>query len=388
MYALNSNNLSIYLFLLMTLLLLLLSFSFLSRRGSYLHHKSSHHHHHQKIFFLLSTPSPNLPLVAAAAAAAIMPHQYFMNRRRYSSSSQKPKIVVIMGPTGSGKSRLSMDLATRYFPSSEIINSDKIQVYRGLDITTNKIPLHQQLAVTHHLLGDIHPRRRPEFTPSDFRAAAASAISLITDRKNLPLVVGGSNSFIYALIADNHNHNIDDDDDDDISNDKVVVVGQRYDCCFIRIDVSFPVLNRYLVERVDEMMGCGMLEELEEFFKSEEGLSPVVGGLRKAIGVAELEEYFRGGVEEKSDRPALLLEKAIGNIKRNTCELARRQVEKIRRLTNGAGWEMHKLDGTEAMRAAIAAGQGRLSAEEATEIWETQLLHPSVKIVKHFLLDE
>ncbi|KAL0326992.1 UNVERIFIED_CONTAM: Adenylate isopentenyltransferase 1, chloroplastic [Sesamum angustifolium] len=57
------------------------------------------------------------------------------------SARRHKKIVVIIGPTGCGKSKLSVDLASRFFPSSEIINSDKIQVYRGLDITTNKIPL-------------------------------------------------------------------------------------------------------------------------------------------------------------------------------------------------------------------------------------------------------
>lgn len=55
---------------------------------------------------------------------------------------QKPKVVVIMGPTGSGKSKLAIDLAS-HFPV-EIINADSMQVYKGLDVLSNKVPLQEQ----------------------------------------------------------------------------------------------------------------------------------------------------------------------------------------------------------------------------------------------------
>ncbi|KAL0296719.1 UNVERIFIED_CONTAM: Adenylate isopentenyltransferase [Sesamum radiatum] len=80
------------------------------------------------------------------------------------SARRHKKIVVIMGPTGCGKSKLSVDLASRFFPSSEIINSDKIQVYRGLDITTNKIPLPDRKNVPHHLSSE---RVRPQSESED-----------------------------------------------------------------------------------------------------------------------------------------------------------------------------------------------------------------------------
>ena len=60
--------------------------------------------------------------------------------------AQKPKVVVIMGPTGSGKSRLAIDLAS-YFPI-EIINADSMQVYRRLDVLTNKVPSDQRKGET------------------------------------------------------------------------------------------------------------------------------------------------------------------------------------------------------------------------------------------------
>lgn len=61
---------------------------------------------------------------------------------RWEDEKEKPKVVVIMGPTGSGKSRLAIDLGSR-FPI-EIINADSMQVYRGLDVLTNKVSLNEQ----------------------------------------------------------------------------------------------------------------------------------------------------------------------------------------------------------------------------------------------------
>ncbi|KAL0380768.1 UNVERIFIED_CONTAM: Adenylate isopentenyltransferase 1, chloroplastic [Sesamum angustifolium] len=107
---------------------------------------------------LTKTPPPSSPLQISPTRWAHMSTPSVVRRHR--------KIVVIMGPTGCGKSKLSVDLASRFFPSSEIINSDKIQVYRGLDITTNKISLPERKNVRHHLLGDFgssdsHPSSPP-----------------------------------------------------------------------------------------------------------------------------------------------------------------------------------------------------------------------------------
>ncbi|PHU03736.1 tRNA dimethylallyltransferase 2 [Capsicum chinense] len=69
------------------------------------------------------------------------------------TSKSKPKVLVIMGATGSGKSKLAIDLAS-YFPI-EIINADSMQVYQGLDVLTNKVTPQEQKGVPHHLLGTI-----------------------------------------------------------------------------------------------------------------------------------------------------------------------------------------------------------------------------------------
>nr|QAU09256.1 isopentenyltransferase 1 [Streptocarpus rexii] len=294
------------------------------------------------------------------------------------------KIIVIMGPTGCGKSKLSVDLASRFFPDSEIINSDKIQVYTGLDITTNKIPIWERKNVHHHLLGDFDSSdSHPEFTPSDFRRSGAAVISQIVSRRRIPFIVGGSNSFIYALLA-KYNPDVDVFSDFHSDVDSAFSKELRYRCCFIWVDVSSPVLNQHLIKRVDDMLDSGMFEELAEYFLHPQSNPVSKCGLKKAIGVPEFQKYFErydngeSRVHEMEKQAAY--EEAVRAIKENTCQLAKRQVGKILRLRDAAGWELKRVDSTAALLAAMG---GR----RATEIWERQVLEPSVKIVKRFLME-
>ncbi|KAL5832651.1 hypothetical protein ACOSQ3_016325 [Xanthoceras sorbifolium] len=110
---------------------------------------------------------------------------------------EKPKVVVIMGPTGSGKSKLAVDLAS-HFPI-EIINADSMQVYQGLDVLTNKLPLQDQNGVPHHLLGTVSPN--VEFTSKEFRDSAITIINEILSRNHIPVIVGGTNYYIQALVS-------------------------------------------------------------------------------------------------------------------------------------------------------------------------------------------
>ncbi|KAL5553161.1 hypothetical protein UlMin_040562 [Ulmus minor] len=293
---------------------------------------------------------------------------------------RKDKMLVIMGATGTGKSQLSIDLATR-FPFFEIINSDKMQVYRGLDITTNKIPIPDRLGVPHHLLGEVDPVRG-ELTPSEFRSLAGDAVSEITSRRKLPILVGGSNSFIHALLVDRF------DSGSDVFSGSGYRSELRYNCCFLWVDVSFKVLEDYLLKRVDDMIDSGMVEELEEFYDPKRVHSAGRIGLFKAIGVPEFDRFFEKfragderGVDPEWDRMREgAFEEAVRAIKDNTCQLAKKQIGKILRL-QGLGWDLRRLEATEAFRAAMTSDSGK----RCSEIWGRQVLEPSVKIVNLFL---
>ncbi|KAK3193640.1 hypothetical protein Dsin_024950 [Dipteronia sinensis] len=124
------------------------------------------------------------------------------------TNAKKDKVIVIMGATGTGKSRLSIDLATRFCPC-EIVNSDKMQVYKGLDITTNKIAFHDRREVPHHFLGEFDTDEVGELSPSEFRERAELTISDIISRKRTPFHVGWSNSFVYSLLVEEYDPDSD-----------------------------------------------------------------------------------------------------------------------------------------------------------------------------------
>jgi len=112
--------------------------------------------------------------------------------------SQVPaiKILIICGPTASGKSELALRLA--HALNAEIVNADSMQIYRGLDIGTAKPSLSQQSEIRHHLI-DVADPDQP-FSAADFSAAADAAIQNIIGRGKRVIVVGGTGLYIRALV--------------------------------------------------------------------------------------------------------------------------------------------------------------------------------------------
>ncbi|KAL4384142.1 hypothetical protein GQ457_15G022530 [Hibiscus cannabinus] len=272
----------------------------------------------------------------------------------FSPRRHKEKVVILMGATGTGKSRLSIDLATQF--RGEVINSDKIQVHEGLDIVTNKITEDERCGVPHHLLGVINPNA--DFTATDFVDMASQATDSIVSRSQLPIIAGGSNSFIEALVDDQHFR-----------------FRSKYECCFLWVDVAMPVLHQYVSDRVDEMIETGMVDEVRSFFDSNANYSK---GIRKAIGVPEFDRYLRAEPFLDKRSRAELLQEAIQEVKRNTCRLACRQRQKINRLRNKKNWMIHRVNATEAFRRC---------GKEADEAWEEHVAGPSREIVAEFLCD-
>ena len=107
-----------------------------------------------------------------------------------------PKLVVLLGPTASGKSGLGIRLAQHC--NGEIVSADSRQVYRGLDIGTAKVTPKEQALVPHHLLDIADPREI--YTVAQFQRDAITAIKDILQRGHQPFLVGGSPHYIQAVI--------------------------------------------------------------------------------------------------------------------------------------------------------------------------------------------
>ncbi|KAM0754775.1 tRNA isopentenyltransferase [Meredithblackwellia eburnea MCA 4105] len=121
----------------------------------------------------------------------------------------KGDLVAVVGTTGVGKSQLAIELAkavsTLQLPhiatQGEVINSDSMQVYKGLDIITNKVTQEEMLGVPHHLMGFLQPGQ--EYKIGDFQRDAIQKINELQDESKLPIVVGGTTYYVQHLIFPN-----------------------------------------------------------------------------------------------------------------------------------------------------------------------------------------
>lgn len=113
------------------------------------------------------------------------------------SLSSRHPLITIVGATGTGKSQLAVSLAVRF--NGEIINGDALQMYEGLPITTNKIPVEERKGIPHHLLGCIKLQEEP-WTIKEFLSQATTVISEIRSRGRLPILVGGTHYYTHSLL--------------------------------------------------------------------------------------------------------------------------------------------------------------------------------------------
>ncbi|MBN2093933.1 MAG: tRNA (adenosine(37)-N6)-dimethylallyltransferase MiaA [Candidatus Zambryskibacteria bacterium] len=130
--------------------------------------------------------------------------------------SEKSKIILILGPTASGKSDIAVKLALQLcsgqakklgIEGAEIISVDSRQVYKGLDIGTGKITKSEMRGISHHLLDVASPILRlrsgqeNRFTASDFKKQATKAIEKILSKNKIPIICGGTGFYIDALLG-------------------------------------------------------------------------------------------------------------------------------------------------------------------------------------------
>lgn len=109
---------------------------------------------------------------------------------------QKNKVIVICGPTASGKTALSIELAKQI--NGEIVSCDSMQIYKDMDIGTAKPTIEEMQGIKHHLIGYVSPEKR--YSVADYKTDAKKAIKEIIRKEKMPIVVGGTGLYLDSLI--------------------------------------------------------------------------------------------------------------------------------------------------------------------------------------------
>lgn len=253
-------------------------------------------------------------------------------------------IIVIVGPTGVGKTKLSVELAKKL--NGEIINADSMQVYKGLNIGTAKIKEEEKEGIIHHLF-DIK-EIDDMYTIFDYQMDARNCINDIISRGKTPILVGGSGLYIRAALYDykldfedkkNDYSNLTNQDLlnkcleidptcdihlnnrkrlerflDKSLNDNEIVKDSKpiYDFTMIGLTTNRDSLYNIINNRVDKMINDGLIDEVKSIYDKGIRSKSIMTG----IGYKELYDYFDGNIN---------LEEAILLIKQNSRHLAKRQ---------------------------------------------------------------
>lgn len=280
----------------------------------------------------------------------------------------KNKLIILAGPTASGKTSVSIDLAKRL--GGEIISADSMQVYKYMDVGTAKISVEEMQGVKHHLIDVLDPKE--DFNIVKFQNMVKCSIEEIVKNGHIPILVGGTGFYIQSIIYD-IDFNTEDDNSsvrkkleeeydtlgadfmyeklkkiDSVSagiihkNNKKRIIraiefflinnepisshnevqrkkNSPYDYRFFVLNPPRDILYERINKRVDIMVENGLVDEVKKL--REMGLS-MENISMQGIGYKEIIEYLNGEVS---------LESAIENIKQNTRHMAKRQVTWFKR---------------------------------------------------------
>ena len=122
---------------------------------------------------------------------------------------KKKKVVVICGPTASGKTALSIELAKQI--DGEIVSCDSMQIYKDMNIGTAKPTKEEMGGITHYLLDYVSPTQR--YSVADYKADAKKAIKEILHNGKIPIIVGGTGLYVDSLIYEIEYPNIEFDEE-------------------------------------------------------------------------------------------------------------------------------------------------------------------------------
>lgn len=262
------------------------------------------------------------------------------------------KVIVITGPTGVGKTKMSVSIAKLL--DGEIINCDSMQIYKGLNIGTAKIKEEEKEGIPHYLF-DIK-NVNEDYSIYDYQIDARRIIDDILSRGKTPILVGGTGLYIksaiydYKLNKEKSNNDYEDytkeelydmlvkidpkikiDKDNKrrlvralnyyIENGKMISSNKTnelvYDTIFVGLTTERSKLYSIINSRVDKMIDDGLIEEVKSFFDNKIHTKPLVNG----IGYKELYGYF----DDK-----LTLGESVDLIKSNSRHYAKRQYTFLR----------------------------------------------------------
>ncbi|MBR3264266.1 tRNA dimethylallyltransferase [Candidatus Saccharibacteria bacterium] len=168
--------------------------------------------------------------------------------------------LIILGPTGSGKTSVSIELAKAL--DGEIISADSRAIYKGMDIGTAKPTLEEQQGIPHYGLDLVMPDER--FTVADWKKYAEDKVKNIKARGKVPIIVGGTGLYIDALIYDYHfkgptGHKIGDIEQKTCS-DRKKIKGN-----YLLIGIKWPTkeLRKRLRSRIDKMFNQDLYDEVQ-----------------------------------------------------------------------------------------------------------------------------
>lgn len=268
------------------------------------------------------------------------------------------KVIVVIGPTSVGKTKMGVALAKKL--NGEVISGDSMQVYRQMDIGTAKVTIEEMEGVTHHCIDILDPK--DQYSVHDFQQTVRKQITEITNRGHVPIIVGGTGLYIKAALYDytfsemENNHDEINKKYKDYTNEQLYAhlkqideesakilhfnnrrrvlraieiyeqTGQKksemineqehiclYDAYFVGLTLPRELLYERINLRVDLMMKNGLQGEMESLIK--QGLTRENQSM-KAIGYKEWFDYFEG----KCD-----LNEVSENIKKHSRQYVKRQ---------------------------------------------------------------
>lgn len=253
------------------------------------------------------------------------------------------KVIVIVGPTGSGKTELSVKLAKHY--NTEIISGDSVQVYKELNIGSGKIKEEEKENIKHHLIDILSVT--DDYSVYDFQKNGRELIDSITSKQEIPIICGGTGLYIKALLFDyKFNTEKRTNEFDSLSNEellnKLIELKDKelpdlnnrkkllrhleiyssgdveiskdvplYDALIIGLTMDRTILYERINSRVDNMVKEGLIDEVKGLY--DRGIKSKA---LMSIGYKELYQYFDGTIS---------LDEAIENIKKNSRHFAKRQ---------------------------------------------------------------